>query len=393
MRQIVAKLAMNKYDRLMQKITCPHCGKPVEISEALTKEIEEQTLAALSEKHQKELEAVKADALAQTTKKLQEQFALQLKQATQDNIEKEAQNKKLYEQLEKLLEEKTALKREKDEMKFEMQKKLAEEEDKIRLDAQKKAEEEQHLKMLAKDKQLQDTLKELEDARRKLQQGSQQTQGEVLELEIEKFLQQEFPNDKITAVGKGVRGGDIIQEVWDSRGNYNGKILWELKNTTTWKEEWIAKLKADQRAISAEEVVLISEVMPKDITTAGFRNGVWVTQRTFVIGLASALRAKLIQLYYVKASSKGKNEKMEILYEYLSGTEFKHRIEAIIEAFTNMQTEIEKEKRYFSNKWARDEKNIRQVIDSTYGMHGDLRGIIGNTLAQVKGLELLEDGE
>lgn len=377
----------------MQTLKCPHCGKQVEINEALTKQIEEQTLAAVSKKHQKELEAVKQETLAESNKQIREQFELQLKQATRDNLEKEAQNKKLYEQLEKLLEEKSELKREKDEMKIEMQKKLAEEEDKIRLDAQKKAEEEQHLKMLAKDKQLQDTLKELEDARRKLQQGSQQTQGEVLELEIERFLQQEFPNDKITAVGKGIRGGDIIQEVWDSRGNYNGKILWELKNTTTWKEDWIAKLKADQRSISAEEVVLISEVLPKDIATAGFRNGVWVTQRTFVIGLASALRAKLIQMYYVKASTKGKNEKMEVLYSYLSGTEFKHRIEAIIEAFTNMQTEIEKEKRYFNNKWARDEKNIRMVIDNTYGMHGDLKGIIGNMLPQVKGLELLEDGE
>ncbi len=372
----------------MNTIVCPHCKKPVEISEALADQFKEQEMEKITAQHHKELEAAKREALESSTKKIEEQFALQLKRAKEESEDKDARNKQLIEQITELTKELRQSKKEKDEAKLEMQKQLAIEEDKIRLDAQKKAEEEQHLKIMAKDKQLQDTLKELEDARRKLQQGSQQTQGEVFELEFEKMLQQEFPNDKITPVGKGVKGGDIIQEVWDSRGNFNGKILWELKNTTTWKEDWITKLKNDQRTITADESVLISEVLPKDIATAGFRNGVWVTKRTFVIGLASALRAKLIQLYYVKASTQGKNEKVELLYSYLSGVEFKHRVEAIIEAFSNMQTEIEKEKRYFSNKWARDEKNIRMVIDNTYGMHGDLKGIMGTILPTVKGLEL-----
>ena len=196
----------------------------------------------------------------------------------------------------------------------------------------------------------------MEDARRKLQQGSQQTQGEVFELEFEALLQKEFPHDKITPVGKGIKGGDIIQEVWDSRGNYNGKILWELKNTKTWGGDWIDKLKMNKRAINAEEAVLISEILPNEITTAGFKDGIWITKKQFVIGLASALRASLIQLYYVKTSIKGKDAKVELLYSYLSGIEFKHRIEAIIEAFTKMQTNIEKEKRYFASKWASDEK-------------------------------------
>src|SRR5258708_6448310 len=130
--------------------------------------------------------------------------------------------------------------------------------------------------------------------------------------------------------------------------------------------------------------------MPNNMKIAGFRNSVWVTQRPFVIPLADTLRAKLIQLFYIKNSVHAKDEKMEILYTYLSGTEFKHRVESINESFTNMQQEIEKEKRYFSNKWDRDEKNIRQVIDNTYGMHGDLKGIMGNMIPQIKGIELLE---
>lgn len=318
-----------------------------------------------------------------------------MKKLSSANEDAGERNKRLSEQIEELLKENRAAKREKDELRIEMQKKLAEEEDKIRIDAAKKAEEEQHLKILEKDKQLESALKELEDMKRKLQQGSQQMQGEAFELEFEEMLQRQYPNDKVNPVGKGVKGGDLIQEVWDRNGNYCGKILWELKNTKTWTEGWIDKLKGDQRSSNAEEAVLISVVLPNNIKNAGFRNGVWVTQQDFFIPLADTLRAKLIQLYYVKQSVKSKDEKAELLYSYLSGTEFRHRVEAIVEAFSNMQSEIEKEKRYFSTKWARDEKNIRQVIDNTYGMHGDLKGIIGQTLPQIKGLDMMElsDGE
>lgn len=373
----------------MNTITCPHCGKSVEISEALKHQFEEKTLAEINVKHAKELEEAKKLAEEKALQKITEDMSLKMKDKENEAREAKERMRKQQEEmlaLNKLMREM----REKDQQReLEMEKKLALEETKIRQETQKKAEEELHLKMLAKDKQLADTLKELEDARRKLQQGSQQTQGEVFELEFEELLKRQYPNDKILPVGKGIRGADVIQEVWDARGNYTGKILWELKNTKTWSEGWVEKLKGDKRTINAEEAVLITEVMPTSIKNAGWRDGIWVTQQSFVIPLADTLRAKAIQLFYIRNSVKAKDEKMEILYSYLSGTEFKHRVEAIIDAFTNMQEEIEKEKRYFTNKWARDEKNIRQVIDNTYGMHGDMKGIIGQMLPQIKGIDLL----
>jgi hypothetical protein len=374
----------------MNNVICPHCKKSVEISEALRHEFNEQELEKIKMQHEKELEAAKKEAEDASAKKIKQEFELDLKKAEKENADKDARIKDLFTKIEKMMDEQSALKKEKDELKIEMKKKFEEDEKKIREEAQKKAEEDQHLILLAKDKQLQDTVKELEDAKRKLQQGSQQTQGEVFELEFEELLQKEFPHDKISPVGKGIKGGDIIQEVWDARGNYNGKILWELKNTKTWTEGWVDKLKTDKRAINAEEAVLISEVLPINIKTAGYREGVWVTRQAFVIGLASALRASLIQLYYAKNANKGKDEKVEAIYSYLSGVEFKHRIEAIIDAFTNMQADIEREKRYFSAKWAKDDKNIRQVMDNTFGMHGDFKGLMGSTLPTIKGLEVAE---
>jgi len=371
----------------MDPIVCPNCGKKLEISKALKLQIEKDIINREEEKHKLELENARKETLEKAAEKAKKEFELQLKQAAEEANATKYQNKKLVEQLTQLTIQLRESKKEKDEAALSMQKKLMEEEEKIRVDARKKAEEELHLKMAEKEKQLQDAIKTNEEMRRKLQQGSQQTQGEAFELEFENILKHEFPNDQITEVAKGTKGGDIAQEVFDRNGNNCGKILWEMKNTKAWSELWIDKLKADQRAAVSDYAVLISETLPNNIDSARFYKNIWVTKRSFTVGLACALRLNLIQIAMAKRALDGKKDKSDLLFSYLSGTEFRLRVEAIIDAFTNMQIEIEKEKRYFSNKWARDEKNIRQVIDNTYGMHGDLKGIVGNSLPQIKGLE------
>lgn len=374
----------------MQTIICPHCKQPIEISQALENEYKGTITAELEQKYKNDLEKQRRELEEKTAKKIQEEMDHKLKDKENEAQEAKERTKKLQEELLEMTKLMREMKDKDEERELEMQKKLDMQLEEIRKKEQEKAAEEQHKKLSEKDKQLADALKEVEDMKRKLQQGSQQLQGEVFEEEFEQLLMQQYSNDKISPVGKGIKGGDIIQEVWDAYGNYVGKILWELKNTKTWSETWVDKLKVDKRSITADEAILISEVLPTNIKKAGFRNGIWVTERDFVIPLADTMRAKLIQLYHVKKAAEGKDAKVEILYKYLSGIEFKNRVEAIVEAFSNMQLEIEKEKRYFSNKWARDEKNIRQVIDSTYGMHGDLKAIIGGVLPQIKGLDMLE---
>ena len=369
----------------MNTIVCPNCGK--EISEAFKLQIEKEFEEKNQEKRKLELDNLKKTALEDVSKKVKIQFELQLKQAAEDSKALEEQNKKLLEQLTQLTIQLRESKKEKDEAKLEMQKKLMAEEEKIKLEERKKAEEDQRSKVLELQKQLLDVSKANDDLRRKINQGSQQTQGEAFEVEFEKMLRREFPNDRIIEVVKGTKGGDIIQEVTDRNGNICGKILWEMKNTKAWSELWVNKLKEDQRKAVADYAVLISDVVPQDLDSARFYKNIWITKRSFVIGIASALRLNLIQITMAKRALDGKKGKSDLLFTYLSGTEFRLRVEAIIDAFTNMQVEIEKEKRYFSNKWARDEKNIRQVIDNTYGMHGDLKGIVGNTLPQIKGLD------
>lgn len=375
-------------------IICPHCKKDFQIDEVFRHQVEEDVKKQSEEKFQKDIEKIKLETADTIKKELEEKNKTEVLDLQKQLQEQKTKNDELREKELQLRENARKLEEDKKEFELKIQRQLDEDRKKIEEQVLKSEEEKHHLKDLEKEKVIEDLKKALDDAQRKANQGSQQTQGEAFELEFEQILKREFPNDIISEVGKGIKGGDIIQEVIDSKGNNTGKILWELKNTKTWSEPWIDKLKGDKRTIQAEDAVLITEVLPNDMKSSGaYRNGVWVTKRDSVVGIASVLRAKLIQLNMAKQANNGKDEKMNVLFTYLSGTEFKHRVEAILEAWTGMQDDIEKEKRYFANKWARDDKHIRQVIDSTIGMRGDLEGIMGNSLPEIKGLDLLEDGD
>jgi hypothetical protein len=361
---------------MAQTIKCKHCGKEIEVSEALTHQLEEQITASLESKNKLQLEEYRKEIE---------------KKASKDIEEEKQQNKKLNKQVSELLDEIRALRRRDDEREIEMKKKLLDEEEKIRKEAIKKAEEDHRIKDSEKDKKLQDAINANEELRRKLEQGSQQTQGEALELELEERLASEFPMDSITEVKKGQRGADVVQGVVDKLNRKCGTILWESKNAK-WSAGWIKKLKEDQRQAKAEIAVLVSVDLPEDVETFSYMNGVWVVGANHYLSLALALRYNLVSLYHEKQNQEGQDEKMQVLYQYLTGAEFKHRVEAIVEAFSNMQDELEREKRWFNTKWARQEKEIRKVMDHTHGMYGDLQGVIGRSLPEIKTLEI-EDGE
>lgn len=350
-------------------IKCPYCHKEFEATEALTHQIEEQVSADVEAKHKREL----------------------LEERSRVETEAKERTQKLTDQISDLLDETRKLREKDEDREIEMKKRLLDEEEKIKSDVRQKAEEEHKLKDLEKDKRIQDILKANEELTKKLEQGSQQTQGETLELEIESKLRSEFPSDKILEVKKGQRGADVSQEVVDKLGRNCGMILWESKNAE-WSNGWISKLKEDQRQAKADLAVLVSVKLPEGVDSFVYREGVWIVSWKHFIPLSWSLRFNLVSLYHERTSSEGKDEKMKILYQYLTGTEFKNRVEGIVDAFTNLQEELEKEKRYFNVKWARQEKEIRKVVDHTHGMYGDLQAVIGKSLPEIKTLEL-PDGE
>lgn len=420
----------------MNVITCKSCGVEIEIDKALEGQIEARVIAAERNRHEHELETYKkqvdetilkertaaeersrkqlsgelellkqsaaaelelerkkiAMAAENTQKKAHAEQTALIEQLRADSEGEKESNKELRKQLGKLMETVREEKKARQNAELEAARKLAANEDKIREEVLKNADERYRLKLAEQEKKLTDTQKALEDARRKAHQGSQQNQGEVLELDLENRLREEFPFDVITEVKKGQRGADIKQTVCNQTGTNCGILLWETKNGK-WQPAWVAKFKADIRDANASIGVIVSQEIPSELgEMKHLENNVWVVSPRLAPRLAAALRVTILQVDSANKMNAGKDAKMESLYQFLVGPEFRHRVEAIVENYTVLQDEIEREKRASALKWARQEKAIRAVIDNTIGMYGDLQGITNRALPSIRSLEL-ESGE
>ncbi|MEA3494259.1 MAG: DUF2130 domain-containing protein [Candidatus Margulisiibacteriota bacterium] len=369
-------------------IKCPKCGEIISIDDVLTHDIEDRVKKEFEAKQkirEKELASkfIK-EARAEAEKEQREKTNLLEEQLKSKNAKLDDAMKKevaLRREKMKLDDEKRAFETEKLRQLEEAKKTIAEE-------AAKKAAEEQQYNIAQLKKQLTDATKAKDELARKLEQGSQQTQGEVLELELEELLKVEFQQDEIVPVPKGVTGADIIQTVMNRSGRECGKIVWESKKTKAWSEGWVQKLKDDQRAIKADIAVLVSVTLPEGVNGFVFRNNIWICDVKTFIALATTLRMSLEAVTRERSMSVGKNEKMEVLYSYLTGVEFRQRVEAIIEAFSNMDTSLKKERIAYEKIWAEREQQLKKVMKSTIGMYGDMSGLV--TLPQIKTLELGE---
>ena len=387
-------------------LTCPNCGADIEISEALSVQIR-QGLETEFQTKLKQSQAELQQAREQYEKELVQKLDVQAgkvraeaEKAVRDKVALEVDdlNAQLAEQraaVEKGRAEELALRKKARELEaagkaqeLELQRKLDEERASLQEAARRAFEEEHHIKDLEQKKKIEDLGKALEDARRKAEQSSMERQGEVLEIDLEQSLRVAFPIDIFEAVPKGVKGADLIQRVRNEVSRESGVILWEIKNTKKWADAWISKLKDDQVEVRASLSVLVSRAMPDDIEQFGFRDGIWVCEPSYVLALASVLRRNLMDLTFVRLSSVGKNEKMEALYQYLSGTEFRQKMETIVETFATMHAQLQREKRAMEKNWKEREKQIQRVLQNTAGMYGDFRGLIGATLPEIEQLEL-----
>lgn len=414
-------------------INCPNCSVQIDINDVLYHQLEskyknehlaqKKELEAEIEANRKEYKA-HLDSLKikeEEFKEQQEKFEEEIKKATQ--IELKAQKKQLQdslrkeildeqneamESLQKELENKSnqvkelntakieieKLKREKEEMEsailakaeLSLNEKLREEKEKI----QKAIDEQNELKFRQKDEQLKQLQEQLQIAQRKAEQGSMQLQGEVQELAIEEYLQAKFPLDTIEEIKKGIRGADCMQIVNTRDAQNCGKIYYESKRTKEFQKSWIEKFKADMREKGADIGVLVSDVMPNDMERMGLYEGVWICSFEEFKGLSAVLREQIIKINQAMKSQENRSDKMGLLYSYLTSNEFKMQIEAIVEAFSSMQTDLDSEKRAMQRIWKQREKQIEKVLDNTINMYGSIKGIAGNAIGNIKALELIE---
>jgi hypothetical protein len=274
------------------------------------------------------------------------------------------------------------------ELELTVQKRIQEGLAATRQEAKKEAEDELNLKVKEKEQTIAAMQKQIEELKRKSEQGSQQLQGEVQELELENLLRAKFPFDAIEPVAKGEYGGDVVQRVVGAGGQASGTILWESKRTKNWSDGWLTKLREDQRTAKAEIAVLVSQVLPKGVETFDVVDGVWVTHPRAVLPVAAILRQSLLEIALARQASEGQQTKTEMIYQYLTGPRFRQRVEAIVEAFSTMQEDLDKERKAIMKQWAKREEQIERVMGATVGMYGDLQGIAGKSLQEIEGLEL-----
>ena len=404
-------------------ITCPNCGHEFELSDALTGRIRENlrsevlqevarreaelkkktdSLKELEAEITKSREAIDEEVEAKlkerlseveqkTAKKLEGLYADQLTELQSTLEEKDEAIKTFRQQELELRRKQRKLEEDKASMELEVARKLDEEREKIREAALKKISEDHRLKDLEKEKIINDLRASLEEMKRKAEQGSMETQGEVLEQDFEAQLKVFFVHDDIQPVPKGIRGADLVQTVRTPIGAQCGVLLWETKNTKAWSQGWIQKLKDDMIEIRASIAILVSVVLPAGINRFGQVDGVWVSDPLSAIPRPRRCGNSCWRSVASAPHAIGKNEKMETLYQYLAGVEFKQKIEGIVEAFTSMQDQLNKERRAMERHWKQREKEIERVIKNTVGLYGDMQGIIGGQIPAIPALEL--DGE
>jgi hypothetical protein len=358
--------------------------------------VREERQALDSEKQAFELEVARTLDVERESIRLQvteeQQRCHQLELETKDRALSELNAKFLEAQQSELAvrRDRQALESEKQAFELEVVRKLDEERKLIREATQKEDDEQHRFKLAEKDKVIDDMRKQVEELRRKSDQGSQQLQGEVQELELEAILKCAFPRDEIVPVVVGRAGSDVLQKVVGPNGLTCGTILWESKRTKNWSDTWLAKNRDDQRAAGAHLGVIVSATLPDDVEGFDRKEGVWVVGFPLAVGLGRALRQQVIETALARVSGVDRDGKSNRVYAYVTGQEFRQRVGAVVDAYFALRKEIETEKRTHKIRWARQEQNLDLLLDGTGRLYGDLQGIVGKSMPEIDGLEDLE---
>ena len=371
--------------RSEQSITCPSCGKKIPLTRTLRMEIESSVKEDYERRLNEEVERARKHAGKEAEKKSAQELI-----ALKQELDAQAKDLERAKHIELALRKRERdLERKQQDLDLTVARTLDDERTRIVAETQTRLAEQQRLKDAEKERQLADMRRQIEDLKRKAEQGSQQRQGEAGEDELETILREACPNDDIDAVPQGIRGADLHQIVVDARGGRCGAILWECKNAKTWSDGWIGKLKDDQRTLHADVAVLVTVSLPKGCTHFAIVDGVVVTDFACAAAVATLVRIQLLQLAQARTAIVNKDQKLELLYRYLSGIEFRQRVEAIVEAFQRMRDDLDQERRAAERQWAKRSKQIESVTFNIAGMYGDLQGLVP-TLPSIARLELPE---
>jgi len=377
------------------KIKCPNCEYQFDVEEALAKQVQSQIEKEWKEKldkqknlmeeeHNQIIEEAKARAMAEGEEKLK----AKLEDLEKENEKRKKENRNLKEKEVELLRKQKELKEKEDDMQLEMEKTMMEKQQEIEDKIMVRAEQKFELERKDMERKLEDARKQASEIERKAKLGSQQSQGETQEEAIETYLGEKFPLDSIEEIKKGERGADCMQIVHTRTSQNCGRIYYESKRAKNFNINWIEKFKNDIREKGADIGVLVTQVLPDELDRMGLLHGVWICTFEEFKGLSAVLRQTIIRLHEASEIQENKGDKMSLLYDYLTGTEFRLNVEGIVEGFIQMKEDIDREKRSMTSLWKRREKQIEKVILNTNYFYSSIKGIAGNAIQTVEALEL-----
>jgi len=368
------------------EITCPNCGHHFELNESLKNEVEKELRGKMldwQKKKEEEFEKQKNLLLADALKKAGEDTAAKMRSLEEEAKVKTQQLQDLQKKELDLMRDKNALEEKQKNLEVEIEKRFLEKRKEIEESAIKREQELFDLKTKEYKLQMEQQQKLIEELKRKSEQGSMQLQGESQEILLEEILKENFPFDIIEEVGKGVEGADCMQIIRNSAGVVCGKIIYESKRTKAWSNSWVDKLKNDKRNQGADAAILVTQAFPKDMDRFGEKDGIWLCSFTEVNSVAHLLRNGIIKVYEASKAQEGKGDKMQMLYDYLTGNEFRGQVEAIMEGFMAMKQGITKERIQMEKIWKEREKQLEKVLISTSGMYGSVKGIAGASIGDI----------
>ena len=371
--------------------------KKLEADQQLFEEKKKQENELFTQKIEKEKQKLATEIQEQLRKSISSDYENQLRLLTENNAENEEKLKEARKKELDFLQKEQQLKNKEAELEITLQKKLQLERttitDQIRTQEQEKnsiKDTAHQLQIKEMQMQLEEQRKLAEEMRRKAEQSSMQRQGESQEVLLEEILKENFPFDIIEEVGKGVEGADCIQIVRNNSGKECGKIIYESKRTKGWSGNWIDKLKADMRSRGADVAILVTQTFPKDMERFGEKDGVWLCSFAELASVAAIIRNSVLKVYEIQKSEENKGDKMQLLYNYLTGVEFKGQVESIAEGFMAMRNSITKERMQMEKMWKEREKQLEKVLINTSGLYGSVKGIAG---ASVGDIPLLDGGD
>jgi len=386
-------------------VKCPHCGESFELGEAFQQDMDKEVRSKLKAQEkkiekewQKKLEDKEVDLRKETAELKAKIEAAAKKKAKDENAVEMSELKEQLSEREKQVEEARSkeadLRRQKREveekgkaLELELQRRLEEETTLTREKLAREMDDKYRLKVADKDRELGILKAQVDELNRKIDLGSQQAQGEVLEQDMESRLRAEFPMDDFESVSQGVRGADIIHTVKLTDGRIAGKILWETKRTKAWTDTWIKKIKEDLQSCKADIPVIVSATLPKDHYQFASYEGVWVSDISSSINLGRVLRDTLLKVMRERGFQSGREDQKELIYDYLTGQEFRNRVESVLRAFIGMRDSIVQQRRAMEKHWAAQEKHVEAVVRNLSGMSGDIEALAGKDLPALKLIE------